>query len=82
MFKKRIVVEEVEKVLHSDDFSAPVYFLKLHRLRLEEKCAAAGSWVEVPRLGKETGKTKGETLITFDVAIKTHVQSHPGGTRN
>lgn len=60
MFKKRIVVEEMEKVLHSDDFSAPVYFLKLHRLRLEEKCAAAGSWVEAPRLEKETGKQKGK----------------------
>lgn len=36
-FQKRIVVEESEKIVHSDDPIAPVAFLRLKKLRLESK---------------------------------------------
>ena len=37
MYKRKIIVNESETILHADDFSAPVYFLKLKDLSLEEK---------------------------------------------
>ncbi|CEG68476.1 Putative Diphthine--ammonia ligase [Rhizopus microsporus] len=37
LFKKRIVVEEVEYITHSDDAFAPVVYLKFKKCRLENK---------------------------------------------
>lgn len=37
LFKSRIIIEESEVVLHSDDPIAPVGFLKLNKLRLDTK---------------------------------------------
>ncbi|KAL9548051.1 hypothetical protein PS6_006818 [Mucor atramentarius] len=39
LFKKRIVVEETETVVHSDDAFAQVAYLKFKKCRLEEKTA-------------------------------------------
>lgn len=38
LFKKRIVIDESEVVVHSNDAFAPVAFLRLKRLHLEDKC--------------------------------------------
>lgn len=37
LFKKRIVIDESEKVVHSNDAFAPVAFLRLKKLHLEDK---------------------------------------------
>ncbi|XP_041354592.1 diphthine--ammonia ligase-like [Gigantopelta aegis] len=37
LFVKKIVIDEMETVIHSDDAFAPVGYLNLHRLHLEDK---------------------------------------------
>ncbi|XP_064487884.1 diphthine--ammonia ligase-like isoform X2 [Ornithodoros turicata] len=38
LFKKRLVVDEQETVVHSDDAFAPVAYLKLRKMHLANKC--------------------------------------------
>lgn len=47
---------ETETVLHSDDFDAPVYFLKLNQLELKPKSEQNDQWREARELLKEMVK--------------------------
>lgn len=41
LFKKRLVLDEVSKIVHRDHFEAPVVFLKIHQWHTEPKADIA-----------------------------------------
>lgn len=79
LFRKRIVIEEAETVVHAKDAFAPVAYLRLKRLRLEDKAArlAAADWM-----------ARVNSNLATDVLVKSCVEqatstcsptaSHPG----
>jgi len=68
LFKRKIEIVKSETILHSDDFDAPVYFLKFNQLKLKTKPEMENGerdrWRNAPQLKKETEFLE-KKLITF-----------------
>lgn len=64
LFKKRIVVDECENVIHSDDAFAPVGYVRFKSLHLEEKNTAPASVEDLAHLPIKQSRSLIEELFS------------------